>query len=199
MPLKTIIGLGNPGSQYASTRHNVGFMVVDELARRWNLSFRAGKGRYVMAKDIAKNAILVKPTTYMNLSGEAVQHVTDYFHIDTFNCMLVFDELDIPFPQVRIRKQGGGGTHRGVQSVIYQLKDDTFPRIRMGIGGNQGRKPSEAFVLESYSKDEINDLTEQIQKAADATEYWIKSDDIDNTMNRFNRKPKTTVEITEEK
>ena len=199
MSLKTIIGLGNPGRQYATTRHNVGFMVIDELAKRWNLTFKAGKGRYVMAKDVSKNTILVKPTTYMNLSGEAAQHVIDYFHIDIMDCMLVFDELDIPFPQVRIRKQGGSGTHKGIQSVIYQFNDDVFPRIRMGMGGQQGLKPSEAFVLESYLKDEIIGLGEQINKAADAAEFWIESDDIDNTMNRFNQRPKSAVEVTEEK
>ena len=100
---------------------------------------------------------------------------------------------------MRIRKQGGSGTHKGIQSVIYQFNDDVFPRIRMGIGGQQGLKPSEAFVLESYLKDEIIGLGEQINKAADAAEFWIESDDIDNTMNRFNQRPKSAVEVTEEK
>ncbi len=187
--LRAIIGLGNPGSRYAKTRHNAGFMVIDELAQRWQVSFRPGKGNYVFAKSTQRDAILMKPTTYMNNSGEAVRHLTDYFKIEVEDCMVVFDDLDILFPELRLRKQGGAGTHRGMQSVIQHLNDINFPRTRMGIGGDQGRRLSEDFVLENYSKDDLNVLPEQLGKAADALEYWLK-DDIDNTMNRFNINPR---------
>ena len=187
--LRAIIGLGNPGDRYAKTRHNAGFMVIDELAQRWQVSFKPGKGSYVFAKSAQWDAILMKPTTYMNNSGQAVRHLIDYFKIDTEDCMIVFDDLDILFPEVRLRKQGGAGTHRGMQSVIQHLNDTNFPRTRMGIGGDQGRRLSEDFVLENYSKDDFNVLPEQLGKAADALEFWLK-DDIDSTMNRFNVNPR---------
>ncbi|MBT3228965.1 MAG: aminoacyl-tRNA hydrolase [Candidatus Marinimicrobia bacterium] len=187
--LRAIIGLGNPGSRYVNTRHNAGFMVIDELAQRWQISFKPGKGNYVFAKSAQRDAILMKPTTYMNNSGQAVRHLTDYFKIEVEDCMIVFDDLDILFPELRLRKQGGAGTHRGMQSVIQHLNETNFPRTRMGIGGDQGRRLSEDFVLENYSKDDLNVLPEQLGKAADALEYWLK-DDIDNTMNRFNIKPR---------
>ena len=187
--LRAIIGLGNPGSRYVNTRHNAGFMVIDELAQRWQISFKPGKGNYVFAKSAQRDAILMKPTTYMNNSGQAVRHLTDYFKIEVEDCMIVFDDLDILFPELRLRKQGGAGTHRGMQSVIQHLNETNFPRTRMGIGGDQGRRLSEDFVLENYSKDDLNVLPEQLGKAADALEYWLK-DDIDNTMNRFNINPR---------
>lgn len=186
--LRAIIGLGNPGERYTRTRHNAGFMVIDELAQRWQVTFRPGKGNYVFAKSTRQDAILMKPTTYMNESGQAVRHLVDYFKISSEDCMLVFDDLDILFPELRLRKQGGAGTHRGVQSVIQYLNDTNFPRLRLGIGGDQGRKLAEDFVLESYSKDDLNVLPEQLAKAADALEYWLRND-IDNTMNRFNVNP----------
>ena len=182
---RAITGLGNPGKRYANTRHNAGFMVIDELARRWQVTFRPGKGSYVFAKSSRWDAILLKPTTYMNHSGQAVRHLTDYFKIDTENSMIVFDDLDILFPEIRLRKQGGAGTHKGMQSIIRHLNTQTFPRIRMGIGGDQGRRLSEDFVLENYSKVDLDILPEQLEKAADAIEYWLK-EDIDNAMNRFN-------------
>ncbi len=183
--LRAIIGLGNPGDRYAKTRHNAGFMVIDELAQRWQVSFKPGKGNYIFAKSTQQDTILMKPTTYMNNSGQAVRHLVDYYKISTEDCMIVYDDLDILFPELRLRKQGGAGTHRGMQSVIQHLGDTNFPRTRMGIGGNQGRRLSEDFVLENYSKDDLNILPEQLGKAADALEYWLKND-IDNTMNRFN-------------
>ena len=197
---RSIIGLGNPGERYAKTRHNAGFLVIDELARRWQVNFRPGKGSYVFAKSTKWDAILMKPSTYMNHSGQAVRHLSDYFKIEAEDCMIVFDDLDIPFPEVRLRKQGGAGTHRGMQSVISHLNTQIFPRTRMGIGGSQGRRLAEDFVLESYSKEEFDILPEQLGKAADALEYWLKGD-IDNTMNRYNVNPKKAQveDIEEEK
>jgi len=197
---RAIIGLGNPGERYAKTRHNAGFMVIDELARRWQISFRPGKGSYVFAKSTGWDAILMKPTTYMNHSGQAVRHLTDYFKIDIADNILVFDDLDIPFPEIRLRKQGGAGTHRGVQSVIQHMNTTEFPRVRMGIGGDQGDRLAEDFVLENYSKVDSDILPEQLDKAADAIEYWLK-EDIENAMNRFNVNPRKAADqdLKEEK
>ena len=146
---RAIIGLGNPGERYAKTRHNAGFLVVDELARRWQVTFKSGKGSYVLARNSNWDAILMKPTTYMNNSGQAVRHLTDYFKVETKDCMIVFDDLDILFPEIRLRKQGGAGTHRGMQSIIRHLDTLSFPRTRMGIGGDQGQRPAEDFVLDN--------------------------------------------------
>ena len=180
-----IIGLGNPGDRYARTRHNAGFIVIDELARRWQADFKPGKGSYVFAKCNAQDAILMKPTTYMNNSGQAVRHLLDYFKIVVEESMIVFDELDIDFPEIRIRKQGGAGTHKGMRSVNQHLGTHDFPRLRMGIGGEQGKRLSEDFVLENYSKNDLDVLPDQVGKAADAIEYWLQ-DGIDQAMNRFN-------------
>jgi len=180
-----VIGLGNPGSRYAETRHNAGFMVVDELASRWSVDYRPGKGSYVYGKSISHDALLVKPTTFMNHSGQATRHLTDYFDIDLEHTMLVFDDLDLEFPALRIRKQGGAGTHRGMQSVIQHLGTDTFPRTRLGIGGDQGQRPAEVFVLEKYTKQERELLPDQINRAADAIEHWLR-EDIEQAMTRFN-------------
>jgi len=185
---QAIIGLGNPGDRYAKTRHNAGFMVIDELARRWQINFRPGKGSYVFARSSSRDAILMKPTTYMNNSGQAVRHLIDYFKIAPEVTMLVFDDLDISFPEIRLRKQGGAGTHKGMQSVIRHLDTLNFPRTRMGIGGNQGQRLAEDFVLENYSKNDLTILPGQVEKAADAIEYWL-TNDIDQAMNRFNVNP----------
>jgi PTH1 family peptidyl-tRNA hydrolase len=180
-----IIGLGNPGSRYAQTRHNAGFIVIDELAKRWQADFRPGKGSYIFARCNDQDAILMKPTTYMNNSGQAVRHLLDYFKIEELDCMIVYDDLDINFPEIRLRKQGGAGTHNGMKSVIRHLASNDFPRLRMGIGGEQGRRLAEDFVLENYSKHDLDILPEQVEKAADALEYWL-TDGMDPAMNRYN-------------
>jgi len=195
---RAIIGLGNPGRRYAKTRHNAGFMLVDELAGRWQATFRPGRGSYVYARDQKRDVLLVKPTTFMNLSGQAVRHLVDYYKITADDCMLVFDDLDIPFPEIRLRKQGGAGTHRGVQSVIRYLNTPEFPRLRLGIGGSQGSQPAENFVLENYSKDDLKILPEQLITAADAVVHWLEKG-IDSAMNRFNVKPATKTVSDESK
>ncbi len=195
---QAIIGLGNPGERYAKTRHNAGFIVIDELARRWQLNFKPGKGSYVYAKSTNPDALLMKPTTYMNNSGQAVRHLIEYFKVELEDTMIVFDDLDIDFPEIRLRKQGGAGTHRGVESIIRHLNTTVFPRTRMGIGGDQGRRLAEDFVLEDYSKNDLDLLPGQVEKAADAIEYWLK-ESIDNSMNRYNVNPhKAAAEDTKE-
>ncbi len=183
--LHAIIGLGNPGTRYAATRHNVGFMVVDLLARRWNLSFKPGKGSYVLARNRDPEVLLIKPTTFMNESGQAVRHVRDYFKMELSDLMLVYDDLDIPFPALRLRKQGGPGTHRGMQSVIRHLGDQEFPRLRLGIGGDQGRQAAEIYVLKNFKRSEKSDLPFLLDRAGDAAAAWLQ-DGIETAMNRFN-------------
>ncbi len=199
MALKLIIGLGNPGRRYAQTRHNVGFMVIDHLARRWDQDFRSGRGPYVYIKDGRRQALLAKPTTFMNNSGEAVRHLSDYYDVALSEIMVVVDELDIPFGQLRVRKSGGAGTHRGLQSVLQHVGDADFPRLRIGIGGKQGRQPAEIYVLENFEADETRLLPEVIENAADAVEDWL-TNDIEHTMNRFNQTNlKNDVETKEER
>ncbi|MCF7797802.1 MAG: aminoacyl-tRNA hydrolase [Lentisphaeria bacterium] len=190
MALKLVVGLGNPGSRYAETRHNVGFMVVDLLSSRWHQDYRSGRGAYVYAKDNGREAMLAKPSTYMNNSGEAVRHLMDYYQVEPIDTLVIFDDLDIPFNQLRVRKTGGAGTHRGVRSVIRHLGTEEFPRIRIGIGGNQGEKPAEVFVLEKFDKGEVEILPQVIERAADAVESWMVHG-IDQTMNQFNQSNQT--------
>lgn len=190
MALKLIVGLGNPGSRYAKTRHNVGFMTVDMLSGRWHQDYRSGRGAYVYAKDNGREAMLAKPTTFMNNSGEAVRHLMDYYDVDLADTLVIFDDLDIPYNQLRVRKTGGAGTHRGVRSVIQHLGSEDFPRIRIGIGGNQGPRPAEVFVLENFEEAETTLLPQVIERAADAAENWLVHG-IDHTMNRFNQTSQT--------
>lgn len=194
MALKLIIGLGNPGTRYAKTRHNVGFMVVDHLAQRWQQDFRSGRGPYVYAKDGVHNAILAKPSTYMNNSGEAVRHLMDYYDCELADTMVIFDELDIPFNQLRIRKTGGAGTHRGIRSVLQHLGSEDFPRLRIGIGGSQGSKPAEVYVLENFDAAETKLLPQMIERAADAVEDWLKNG-LDHAMNQFNQTNQTEDDV----
>jgi PTH1 family peptidyl-tRNA hydrolase len=127
-----IAGLGNPGPHYADTRHNVGFKVVERLAERLRLSFRAGKGDYLIASDTA-NILLLKPLTYMNNSGLAVRHAMDYFDIDVSRLLIVFDDLQLPVGKLRLRPGGSDGGHNGIASVIQHLGTQEVARLRLGI------------------------------------------------------------------
>ena len=127
------VGLGNIGDEYSSTKHNAGFWVVNELAKRTNIAFKPGKGDYVYAEDRNKGIVLVKPTTGMNRSGLATRQVVDKWNVELDNLHLIVDDVDLQLGTLRIRPRGGDGCHRGMESVIYQLNDNKFARIRLGI------------------------------------------------------------------
>jgi PTH1 family peptidyl-tRNA hydrolase len=182
-----IIGLGNPGREYRDSRHNVGFMLIDRLIVRLN-----ARGVKLQSKAIITSAmyeerklILGKPQTYMNLSGGSVQGLINFYRIPLSNLMIASDDLDIPFGTIRIRASGGAGGQRGVASTIERLGTKEFPRIRIGIGRPPGRMDPADYVLQNIPRDEISNLSDVLNRAADAVLAFVK-DGLNKSMNQFN-------------
>ena len=186
-----IAGLGNPGKKYENTRHNMGFITIDQLAEKHNikvdkLKFKAlvGEGRIAGQK-----VMLVKPQTYMNLSGESIREVMNFYKLEPENLIVIYDDIDIEAGTLRIRKFGSAGTHNGMKSVVYQLQSDRFPRIRLGIG-SQKKGDLVNFVIGGFSKEEVPVLEEAVNYAVLATECIIE-DGIDKAMNQYNTKKRS--------
>ncbi len=170
-----IVGLGNPGPTYAGNRHNLGFMVLDELARRTGARLKSHKGRAdVGAVRVAgKRAVLEKPRSFMNESGGPTASVRDYFHVPTDRVIVIHDELDIPFGALRLKQGGGDGGHNGLKSLRASLKSGEFVRVRVGIGRPPGRMDAAAFVLKDFAGSERKELPLVVGRAADAVEALI--------------------------
>ncbi|MEE8340585.1 MAG: aminoacyl-tRNA hydrolase [Candidatus Neomarinimicrobiota bacterium] len=190
------VGLGNIGDEYSSTKHNAGFWVVNELAKRMKIPFKPGKGDYVFAEDRNKDILLLKPTTGMNRSGLAVRQAIDKWNVELENLYLIIDDVDLNLGTLRIRPRGGDGCHRGMESVIYQLNENQFPRIRIGIKAGDHKRPAEKYVLKSFRKQDQQFAEEMVQQAADAA-MSILNNGINATMNKFNRIEKTEEAINE--
>ena len=181
------VGLGNVGDHYARTKHNFGFWVADEIARRRNLSFSPGKGDYVFAESPSGEGILlVKPTSGMNVSGVPVNEVHRRWEIDLSDLFVIVDDVDLPLGAMRIRPRGGDGCHRGLESIIYHLGEMEFPRIRMGIGTDEEMRPAEGYVLKPFRKEDQPLALEMVQRGADAAE-GILINGLEKTMAEFNR------------
>jgi peptidyl-tRNA hydrolase, PTH1 family len=186
-----VVGLGNPGEQYADNRHNLGFMVADELARRGRAGApRAKFGAEIAEATISGNRILLcKPQEYMNVSGQAVARVAGFWKVPVSDTIVVHDELDLPYERMKLGAGGGPGGHNGLKSIISALGDPGFARVRIGIGRPApGRDPAD-WVLSDFSRAEAAVLPELIVRAADAVEAIIK-DGLTTAMNRFNGKQK---------
>lgn len=183
--MKLVYGLGNPGARYERNRHNVGFMVVDHLARRWCITVKKRKADALCGtgRVAGVDAVLAKPQTYMNLSGAPLK----YLHAEPGNLVVIHDDMDIPFGQVRIKKDGGTGGHKGLESIRGALGTGDFIRIRFGIGRPpEGMDPSD-YVLEDIPGEERDTLMEQVEKAATAAELCLKGE-VTRAMNTFNRR-----------
>lgn len=182
-----IVGLGNPGNKYHNTRHNIGFMAVDELARSHNLSFDTTKAKALIAEGTisGKRVLLVKPQTYMNLSGESVRALADFYKIPPENIFLVHDDMDIPLGTLRLRPKGGAGGQKGVQNTIQHLGTQDFPRCRFGIGRPPGKMDPAAYVLLPFTADEQILVIETIRRVIQAIALWLQNG-IENAMNRHN-------------
>jgi len=181
----SFIGLGNPGNKYEDTKHNAGFWVLDELSRRWKTTFKPGKGEYFFMEEKSWNILLIKPTTGMNNSGIAANDVMKSWNINLSELYLIVDDVDLPLGKIRIRLRGGDGCHRGLESVIYHLGSNGFPRIRFGIATNDKLRPAENYVLKSFNKKNQILASEMIVKTADAVESIIHNG-MEKTMNLFN-------------
>lgn len=185
--MKIIVGLGNPGTEYHETRHNAGFMVVDELARRWELNNWRSKHQALLAEYRgAESVLLVKPQTYMNLSGNAVGEVVRWYKVKPEDVIVVYDDMDLPVGKIRLRIKGSSGGHRGIESLLTHWGQDDFIRVRIGIGRPPAGWEVVNYVLGRFSTEEAVMVNDAVKKAADAVESMI-ADGVNRAMNRFNR------------
>lgn len=186
--MKIIVGLGNPGREYSETRHNVGFMTIDELAGRWKIvNWRSRHEALVGEHRIGdEQLLLVKPQTFMNLSGNAVGAVANWYKVKVEDIIVINDDLDLPTGRLRLRTKGGSGGHRGIESLLMQLGQDTFARVRIGIGRPPDGWQTADYVLGRFNSVESPLIEVSINKAADAVESIIKQG-LDKAMNTFNR------------
>ncbi|MBU6361681.1 MAG: aminoacyl-tRNA hydrolase [Chloroflexi bacterium] len=184
---RIIVGLGNPGKQYADNRHNVGFHVVDKLAEKYGLKFNKMLNRGIAAiGDIeGHRVVLLKPQTFMNESGVCVSPTFKFYKTDPSNLMIIYDELDIPFAQLRLRKSGSAGGHNGMRSIISKIVTQDFPRLRVGIGRPPGRKEAATHVLEDFTRDEVIAMRDVHDRAIAGIVLWL-NEGIDKAMNKVN-------------
>ncbi|KPJ86376.1 MAG: hypothetical protein AMS17_12715 [Spirochaetes bacterium DG_61] len=186
-----IVGLGNPGRQYQHNRHNVGFMVVDRFAQHHGIDLNIKKKKAVFGrgKCFGQSVVLLKPQTFMNLSGEAVLYLASFLKIKTTDIIVVADDTDLPFGIIRIKSGGGSGGHNGIKSLIYSLKSEDFPRVRFGIGKPPAESEKDLFeyVLENFTPDERKYLSDGLGRVVEALNVMI-SKSIDEAMNQFNNR-----------
>ncbi len=182
-----IAGLGNPGRQYHLSRHNIGFMVVDQLAKELDVTLKRVKNKAIIgvAKLDGKQIILAKPQTFMNASGVSVAPLKRYFKVPLENLLVIHDDLDLPFGTIRIRPSGGTSGQKGMKSIIEKLGTQEFPRIRMGIGRPPGRMDPVDFVLENFTPDQQSLKDEMIMSAVEAIKVFIQ-DGLNKAMNTYN-------------
>ncbi len=186
--MKLIVGLGNPGEEYRQTRHNIGFMVADELAARHGLEWR-NEGQVAFAKRFGSpEFLLAKPKTFMNLSGFAVAGFTNYRNIDYADLLIVVDDVDLPLGRMRARARGSAGTHNGLKSVVGQLGTTDVARLRIGVGRGDTRRDLADYVLAKFEAAEQAALNDIVTRAADAAEMFA-AEDIEKVMNRYNPDP----------
>jgi PTH1 family peptidyl-tRNA hydrolase len=186
--VKVIVGLGNPGKKYERTRHNLGFLVLDRLASKCGVAIDKEKHQSLTGewRRDGDKTLLVKPQTYMNLSGEALQKLLSYYPVETENVVVIHDDLDLPFGRIRIRQQGSPGGHRGMISVTGVLGEQGFSRVRIGIGRPPPGVEPKNFVLQNFSPEETARLDEVVSRAVEAVECLLQ-EGAHRAMEKFNR------------
>lgn len=182
-----IVGLGNPGREYRETRHNIGFMVVDEFASHHGIKLTRVQNKAITGSGLVEDqkVILVKPQTFMNLSGRAVSALMRYYKVNREDLIVSHDDVDLPFGVIRMRPGGGSAGQKGVASIIELLGTQEFPRLRMGIGRPPGYKDAADYVLQSFSPQEKDELKNFLNKAVEALDCFI-GNGLETAMNRFN-------------
>lgn len=188
--MKMFAGLGNPGAEYAATRHNVGFMLADALAARWNASgWRTKQDALVSEARLgAEKILLVKPLTYMNESGRAVGPLLSWYKLAPEDLIVAHDDMDLPVGTIRLRKKGSAGGHNGMKSILYHVQDENFPRVRIGVGHPvHGREQVIRHVLSPFSGEDAQKIREAIEYLLPAVECII-AEGIDLAMNKYNPK-----------
>lgn len=186
-----VAGLGNPGCRYENTRHNVGFETIDFLSDKYKINVSKVKFKAVIGDgDIeGERVILVKPQTFMNLSGECVREIIEWYKIPLSNIIIIYDDIDLPLGKIRVRPGGSSGTHNGMRSIIYQLQDDRFPRVRVGIGRPPEGWQLADFVLSKFNEEDRKKVNESIINASEAAASIIKNG-VDAAMNKYNKQVK---------
>jgi peptidyl-tRNA hydrolase, PTH1 family len=185
--MKLIVGLGNPGRQYEKTRHNIGFEVIDSLSDRFSITLNTAKfkGIYGVGHVNGEKLILLKPLTYMNLSGESISAIMDYYQIEIEDLVVIYDDLDLPVGKIRLRQKGSAGGHNGIKSTIAHLGTQEFNRIRVGIDRpNNGMSVSD-YVLNRFSKEELEEMSKVVLTCLEAIECWLEYPFL-QVMNRYN-------------
>ncbi len=185
--MRLIVGLGNPGGKYEHTRHNVGFRAIDELARRWRIEVTRNRFSGLSGGGTIRDqkVLLLKPMTYMNLSGRSVREAMTFHKLAPADLLVVLDDMALPLGRLRLRPEGSAGGHNGLTSVIEQTGGEEFARLRIGIEAVQGSRMVD-HVLGSFTTEEQPRMDQAIARAADAVECWL-SEGIDGAMNRYNR------------
>jgi PTH1 family peptidyl-tRNA hydrolase len=192
--MKLIVGLGNPGREYRDTRHNVGFMVVDEMVRRYGLQWAMAPSqvpdafvakRFAQPGTTAGAVLLAKPLTFMNRSGDVVAALSRYYDISPDQLLVIVDEVALPFTRLRVRRSGSAGGHNGLKSIIERLGTLEFPRLRLGVGRGDARRDLADHVLSTFERGEQAELESFIARAADAAEMFA-AEDIAKVMNAYN-------------
>ncbi len=185
--MKIVVGLGNPGGEYVQTRHNVGFEVLDELARRWQAPTprRRFQAEITDVQIQNEKVLLIAPQTFMNLSGDSVSQVIKFYQVALDDILVVCDDMNIPLGRLRIRKQGSAGGQKGLKHILQVVSSEAVPRLRVGIGRPPGQTSPVDYVLSRFRKQEADDHDDAIRRAADGVEIWIRSG-IAAAMNQIN-------------
>jgi len=182
--MKLIVGLGNPGNNYSLTKHNFGFWIIDNLVKQCSLKYKAGKGDYVYAEY--EQCMFIKPTTYVNNSGIAINQILNYYdNLDLSNVIIIYDDIDLSLGKIRFKSEGSDGGHNGIKSIIHHSKSIFFDRLKIGIGTSMKMRPSEKYVLKPFPKKYNKLISEVIETASLGINYYIKNG-IDKTMNNYN-------------
>ena len=179
------VGLGNSDKKYLSTKHNVGFWMMDRFAEDHDIEFKPGKGNYIFAKK-GSEFLLVKPTTGMNNSGAIIRDVLNFYKAETKDLIIVFDDVDLPLGEIRVKTDGGDGCHNGMKSIIQSLATNEIKRLKIGIAANDYRRPSEKYVLKPFNK-KFHPLVEAVLSMANDAMLSILHKGVDETMNNFNK------------
>ena len=187
-PMKCIVGLGNPGKQYEQTRHNIGFEVIDALSNQFTIPLNQSKfkGLYGIGFYNGEKVLLLKPLTYMNLSGESIRAVLDYYQIELEDLVVIYDDLDLPVGKIRLRQKGSPGGHNGIKSTVAHLGTQQFNRIRIGIDRPQAGMSVPDYVLGRFRPDEKPFTEEAVKRSADACAAWLSKPFL-QVMNEYNQ------------
>lgn len=184
-----VVGLGNPGLKYENNRHNIGFKIIDKIAENYNVNINKSKfkSQYNEIRIGSKKVLLIKPQTYMNNSGEAIKEIKSFFSVETENIIVIHDDIDLDYGRIKVKKNGGSGTHNGLRSILNHIKEKDFPRVRVGVGKPIEHIDLADYVLGNFNKDEVKILEKILDESIEIVESIVK-DGVDIAMNKHNGK-----------